>query len=216
MARPLPRGTPIYQLKVTLKDTKPPIWRRLLLPADVTMRRLHDILQIVVGWQESHLYIFEVGRTYIGEPDPEEDWREVRPAKSTKLDQVAPAAGAKFVYEYDFGDSWRHDILVEKVLPAEPDLAYPLCVAGRRAGPPEDCGGAWAYAELLEIIANPAHEEYGHTMTWLGGEFDPEVFDVAETNTVLRIAGFVRSVGEATATPPRSKPSHTRRHLRLL
>ena len=216
MARPLPRGTPIYQLKVTLKDTKPPIWRRFLVPADITMRRLHDILQIVVGWQESHLYIFEVGRTHIGEPDPEEDWREVRPAKSTTLNQVAPAAGAKFVYEYDFGDSWRHDILVEKVLPAEPGTNYPLCLAGRRAGPPEDCGGAWAYAELLEVIANPAHEEYASTMNWLGGEFDPEVFDVAETNTVLRIAGFVRSVGEATAKPPRAQPAQTRRHLRLL
>jgi hypothetical protein len=214
VARPLPRTTPIYQLKVTLKDTKPPIWRRLLVPADVTMRRLHDILQIVVGWQGSHLYMFEVGREYIGEPDPEE-WREVRPAKTTKLGQAAPAAGAKLVYEYDFGDSWRHDILVEKVLPAQSGANYPLCIAGRRASPPEDCGGAWAYAELLEVIANPAHEEFVSTMTWLGGEFDPEVFDVAETNTVLRIAGFVRSVGDATATPPRAEPAQTRRHLLL-
>ena len=216
MARPLPRSTPIYQLKVTLKDSKPPIWRRVLVPADVSVRRLHDILQVVVGWQDRHLYIFEVGRTYIGEPDPEEDWREVRPAKTTKLSQVAPAAGAKFVYEYDFGDSWRHDILVEKVVSAQPGADYPVCVAGRRASPPEDCGGAWAYAELLEVIANPAHEEYDSTMTWLGGEFRAQAFDVAETNTVMRIAGFVRSVAESTPKPPRSPEAQRRRHLRLL
>jgi hypothetical protein len=216
VARPLPRSTPIYQLKVTLKETKPPIWRRVLVPANVTMRRLHDILQVVMPWQDMHLYMFEVGRSYIGEPDPEEDWREVRPAKTTKLSEVAPAAGAKFVYEYDFGDSWRHDILVEKVLPAQPGADYPACIAGRRASPPEDCGGAWGYAELLELIANPAHEEYDSTMTWLGGKFDPDAYDVAEINTVLRIAGFVRSVAETTSKPPRAQPAQMRRHLRLL
>jgi hypothetical protein len=215
VARPLPRSTPIYQLKVTLKDTKAPIWRRFLVPGNVTMRRLHDILQVVMPWQDMHLYMFEVGREYIGEPDPEE-WREVRPAKTTKLGQAAPAAGAKLVYEYDFGDSWRHDILVEKVLPAQPGADYPVCVAGRRASPPEDCGGAWGYEEMLAVIANPAHEEYDSTMTWLGGEFDPDVYDVAEINTILRIAGFVRSVAETTPKPLRAEPAQMRRHLRLV
>ena len=215
MTRTLPRSTPIYQLKVTLKDTKPPVWRRFLVPGNVTMRRLHDILQVVMPWQDMHLYMFEIGREYIGEPDPEE-WREVRPAKTTKLSQVAPAAGAKFMYEYDFGDSWRHDLLVEKVLSAEPGADYPVCLAGRRASPPEDCGGAWGYRELLEVIANPEHEEYASTMTWLGGEFDPDVYDVAEINTVLRIAGFVRSVAGTPPRPLRAGRAEMRRHLRLL
>jgi hypothetical protein len=216
MGRTLPRTTTIYQLKVTLKETKPPIWRRVLVPADVTMRRLHDILQVVMGWSDTHLYMFEVGRTYIGEPDPEEDLREVRSAKTTKLNQVAPSAGAKLVYEYDFGDSWRHGILVEKVLPAQPAARYPVCVAGRRACPPEDCGGAWGYAELLEVIADPEHDEYGSTMAWLGVGFHPDDFDVAETNAVLGLSGVVRTVAESAPKQPRSPSAQPRRHLRLL
>lgn len=196
MARSLPSTARIYQLKVTLKDIKPPIWRRVVVPADITLHRLHEVLQTALGWTDSHLYIFEVGPepTYFGDPDLVEDWADLRPSRTTKLSRVAPAAGAKVVYEYDLGDSWRHDILVEKVLPARVGAGYPMCLAGKRACPPEDCGGVWAYAELLDVIADPAHEEHESMMTWLGGSFDPEDFDLFEVNFLLDGRGLMRRV----------------------
>jgi hypothetical protein len=196
MARSLPSTARIYQLKVTLKDIKPPIWRRVLVPADITLHRLHEVLQTVLGWTDSHLYLFEVGvePTYFGDPELVEDWADLRPSRTTKLSRVAPAAGAKVVYEYDLGDSWRHDIRVEKVLPAHVGASYPMCLAGKRACPPEDCGGVWGYAELLEVIADPAHEEHESMMAWLGGSFDPEDFDLVEVNFLLDGRGLMRRV----------------------
>lgn len=110
---------------------------------------------------------------------------EMRSARTAKVSQVAPNARAKFVYVYDFGDSWDHQIVVEKVLPAEPGVRYPICTDGKRAGPPEDCGGVWGYAELLDIIQDPTHPEYEERMEWLGKGFDPEAFDLAAINSVL-------------------------------
>src|SRR3990170_4395665 len=131
--------TEIYQIKVTINGSKPPIWRRLLVPSDVTLARLHDIIQMVMGWYDAHLHQFIVGDTFYGVPHPDyEDWVEMQDERQFRLNEIAPGERSKFVYEYDFGDSWEHVVLVEKVLPPEPGLRYPLCIKGRRACPPED------------------------------------------------------------------------------
>ena len=176
----------IYQLKVTLKGVRPPIWRRLLVPGDVSFARLHDILQLAMGWEGAHLHQFEVGSRRIAmkggefEDDlPAEDERRVRLVERVRL------AKTRFSYEYDFGDSWIHDILVEKIHAPEPGIRYPQCVAGRRACPPEDSGGAWGYRELLRKLAHPKHEEHKEVLEWLGGAFDPEAFDLDRVNAGL-------------------------------
>jgi hypothetical protein len=180
--------TSIHQLKVTLTGTKPPIWRRIQVASSINLRRLHDVIQAAMGWTQSHLYQFELGDVCYGEPDPEYGM-PIRSAKSTPLRRIAPEPGAKFTYQYDFGDNWQHQIVVEKVLPPEPGVAYPRCVAGRRACPPEDCGGVWGYAEFLEAIRDPEHEEHEAMLEWVGGAFDPEAFDLREVNQVLTNLG---------------------------
>jgi len=179
----------IYQFKVNLKESKPPIWRRFQVSGNVTLHRLHLILQDVMGWTNSHLYRFDIGGIQYSIPDPvEDDFNELHfvDSRRTKLSKVAPREKARFTYEYDFGDSWEHQILVEKILPPEPGAQYPICLAGKRACPPEDCGGIWGYDDLLEIIRDPTHEEYDRMTEWLGGPFDPEEFNIDQVNRSLR------------------------------
>jgi hypothetical protein len=181
-------SAPIYQLKVTLKGSKPPIWRRIQVPSDISLYKLHQILQVVMGWTDSHLYQFVVselfGKVYYGEPVPEYG-AEMKSARRMKLNQVASAEKDTFIYEYDFGDCWDHQILVEKILPAAVGVRYPLCLVGKRACPPEDCGGIWGYAELLETIKDPADPEYASMREWLDESFDPEEFDLEDVNQLL-------------------------------
>ncbi len=179
--------TSIYQIKVTLEDSRPPIWRRLLVPGDVTLAQLHDIIQIAMGWEGYHLHQFIVGKTYYGEPHPDyEPWAEMRDERKVTLRQIAPREGMKFRYEYDFGDSWLHQILVEKILPPEPGKGYPVCIKGQRACPPEDVGGIWGYYNFLEAIQDPEHPEHEDYLEWIGGEFDPEEFDLEGVNKALQ------------------------------
>jgi len=173
----------VYQLKVTLKNSKPPIWRRIQVNSDINLYRLHQNLQVMMGWTDSHLHQFIVHGEYYGTPDPD---FEVTNEKSIKLDRVVSEAGDKFFYEYDFGDSWEHSILVEKILQPETGVNYPICLDGKRACPPEDCGGIWAYGDLLEAIQDPAHPEHEEMLEWLGGRFDPEEFDVDMVNQRLK------------------------------
>jgi hypothetical protein len=179
---------PIYQLKITLKGFRPPIWRRVLVPSDFTLARLHWVMQAAMGWTNSHLHHFRVGETYYSLPFPGTDWEDAdeEDARRVKLAQVAPRAKAKFEYEYDFGDSWDHEILVEKILPPEPGAKYPLCIVGKGACPPEDVGGVWGYAEFLKAIADPEHKEHEMYLEWIGGGFDPDAFDLDEVNRALR------------------------------
>ena len=177
----------IYQLKVTLKGSKPPIWRRLLVPSDVTLARLHHIIQTAMGWWDYHLHQFTVGESYFGVPDPDyDDWMDMQDERKFKLNQIAPGEKSRFLYEYDFGDSWEHVILVEKVLPPQAGATYPVCIKGRRARPPEDVGGIWGYADFLQAIRDPSHPEHEGYVEWIGGEFDPEAFDLDEVNAALR------------------------------
>lgn len=177
----------IYQIKVTLEGSRPPIWRRLLVPANVTLAQLHDIIQIAMGWEGYHLHQFIIGRTYYEEPDPDYgSWMEMRDEHKVTLRQIAPGEGMKFRYEYDFGDSWMHQILVEKILPSEPGKVYPVCIKGKRACPPEDVGGIWGYYNFLEAIQDPEHPEHGDYLKWIGGKFDPEAFDLEKVNRALQ------------------------------
>ena len=181
-----PEAVPVYQLKVTLNDIKPPIWRRIQVRGDVTLFKLHKILQAVMEWEDYHLHQFTVGEDYYAIPSPDDPWpMETKNEKRAKLFQVAPAEKARFVYEYDFGDSWYHDILVEKILHPEERQKHPVCQAGKRSGPPEDCGGIGGYYEFLEAISNPKHLNHEDMLDWSGGDFDPERFDMGEINRLL-------------------------------
>ncbi len=186
--RPKRRGPPVaYQLKVTLKGSKPPIWRRLLVRSDTPLPTLSDVLLAAMGWLNYHLHQFVVDGEYIGVPD-EDDWTQVADEADLRLDQIAPGEGSRFVFEYDFGDSWEHQVLVEKVVPLEPGGVYPRCLAGRRACPPEDVGGIYGYEGFLDALRDPSHPEHGEYLEWVGGEFDPEAFDLDAVNAAVRVA----------------------------
>jgi hypothetical protein len=177
----------IYRLKVTLEETEPAIWRRILVPSTITLHRLHLILQEVMGWTNSHLYRFKVGVKEYGEPDPDNDFNELHfsDSKRTKLGQVVTDKGYTFIYEYDFGDSWIHELVVENILEPVTGARYPICLEGERACPPEDCGGPYGYSRLLGIIVNPEHDEYRETITWLGRRFRPALFSMEKVNRYL-------------------------------
>ncbi len=179
-------GSP-YQLKISLLEIEPEIWRRLLVPRGVRLDRLHEILQVAMGWTNSHLHEFRVGDTRYGEPDPEFDERDVRDERNVRLFEVAPGVNDSFLYEYDFGDSWEHLVVVEKIL-TRPEGAgdLPVCLAGARACPPEDCGGVPGYESFLQAIGDPTHEEHQAMLTWVGGSFDPEAFDLKSVNRLLQ------------------------------
>jgi hypothetical protein len=159
----------IYQLKVTLRGTSPAIWRRLLVPAGLTLDVLHDVLQLAMGWDDSHLHEFRIGGKRFGKPDPDDRLMGLDPVgneRTVHLFRALGKVGAKAVYTYDFGDSWEHAIIVEKVLPPERGVAYPVCVGGKLHCPPEDCGGIPGYYNLLEAIRDPGHPE--HRTCWIG------------------------------------------------
>ncbi|MBD3286010.1 plasmid pRiA4b ORF-3 family protein, partial [candidate division WOR-3 bacterium] len=147
----------IYQFKVTLKGIEPEIWRRILMPADSTFWELHVAIQDAMGWKDMHLHEFKVknpdsGNVHrIGLPDDEDEFgRDTLPGWKIRIDQYFTSIGTSANYWYDFGDDWMHTIKLEKILPREKGAEYPTCIAGKRACPPEDCGGPWGYAELLE------------------------------------------------------------------
>jgi hypothetical protein len=178
-------GEEIYQLKVTLKGSKPPIWRRIQVAGDTRLDRLHLILQTVMGWENYHLHQFIVGGTWFGEPSPD-DYYEVEDERRVTLARIARGEKFKFTYEYDFGDGWEHELLVEKILAPESGAAYPRCLTGKRACPPEDVGGVWGYADFLEAVRNPSHPEHKDMQRWAGGNFDPAAFDLAAVNLMLQ------------------------------
>lgn len=179
------KDVPIYQLKVSLREISPPIWRRLQVRGDITLYKLHGLLQAIMGWTNSHLYAFDVGKAEYGPPDGPSG-HLVEDDRRARLQKVAAAEGAAFIYKYDFGDGWEHDVVVEKIIPAEADARYPICVAGARACPPEDCGGPPGYDSLIEAIANPNLPDAHDILEWVGGRFDPEAFDLMEINRRMR------------------------------
>ncbi len=176
----------VFQLKVTLRGIKPPIWRRVVVDGSATLDEVHDVIQAAFGWWNSHLHEFRIGGRDYGVPDPDWDMSQVLDETRYRLDKLA-AEGDKFRYVYDFGDDWDHDVTVEKVLARDNVDSVPACIAGKRACPPEDCGGTWGYEEYLTAIADPSHPRHAELIEWGGGDFDPEAFDPAEFDDNLRL-----------------------------
>lgn len=184
-------GKAVYQLKATILETKPPVWRRVLVPEDITLARLHEVLQGAFGWWDCHLHEFEIDGVQYGVDDGE-GWEPPKDERRAKLRNIVRERSS-FLYVYDFGDYWRHRVVVEKVLPVDAGATYPACTGGRRACPPEDCGGPWGFQEFLAAIADPDHEEHESMLEWVGGSFDPSAFDASQFGHQLDLARLVSS-----------------------
>ena len=169
---------------MTLQRVRPPVWRRFTVRDDITLPKLHALLQIIMGWTDSHLHQFVVGGKRFNHP--EFDLPPPRQNEgSARLRDVLKKPADRLVYEYDFGDGWEHAVVLEQVLPHEPRARYPVILDGRRACPPEDCGGASGYAHLLEVLAASDHPEHEDLREWVGGKFNSERFDVGALNRVF-------------------------------
>nr|WP_294544582.1 plasmid pRiA4b ORF-3 family protein [uncultured Rhodopila sp.] len=196
-------------LKITLRHVKPPIWRRVLMPGGMTLADLHLAIQAVMGWGDSHLHAFDINGEQYGDPTTTDD---VASERRLTLSTLARNGVTRFTYTYDFGDDWEHDILIEKAPPAHSAKAFPACIGGKRNCPPEDCGGAWGYAELLPILADPANPRHDEMREWLGEDFDPEAFSVEDADTSLA-AFFARKepAADAELDLPAPAPRRKRR-----
>jgi len=177
----LPEMGDVFELRIRLRAIEPEIWRRLLVPAEVPLGVLNEVIQVAFGWQNSHLHDFLVGNIRFGMTDVEDEIFAVDEF-AAPLGAIANV-GSTFLYRYDFGDDWEHDVTVERVS-ADGDGGF-TCSGGARACPPEDCGGTHGYANLLEILSDPSHPEHRETKAWAGRRFDPEKFDVAAVNRKL-------------------------------
>jgi hypothetical protein len=183
-----PRTKPtgeVYQMKITLDYTKPPIWRRVLLPSSYFLEELHVVIQNLFDWQDCHMHCFRCNGVEYGD-DASMAGEECEPEEGVRLSELELDVGSKFQYVYDFGDDWQHTILLEKVLPYDKNEMYPVCTAARRAAPPEDCGGVPGYYMMLEALEDPEHPQHGEFMEWLGGNLDPSRVDIKEINNIFK------------------------------
>lgn len=173
----------VYQIKITLKNSKPPIWRRIQVPENYTFWDLHCAITDSMGWLDYHLHEFAVRDPETGEDVligiPGDD-EEMTLGWNLKIKTHFTAEGTEIPYTYDIGDNWEHAVVLENVLPRETGMKYPRCIDGKRACPPEDCGGIWGYYEMLAIVSDRKHKEYVETVTWLGKTFDPEKFNITD------------------------------------
>lgn len=181
----------VYQIKVTIEDIQPPIWRRLIVPANITFYKLHKIMQAAFGWQDYHLFEFEFPGILVHVPDPEFMYDDVeeKNAKREKINKYFEEYST-FRYIYDMGDYWRHEVVIEKMMKPDADVKYPVCMDGERHRPPEDVGGIGGYEGFLEIIKDPSNPEYNEMLEWAekdtgGRKFDPEYFYLNEVNRKL-------------------------------
>lgn len=176
----------IIALKITLKDTKPAIWRKVQVPSNVTFFDLHHIFQISMGWTNSHLFEFQVGDYKLGYVNDNLDGMEdTADAGAVLLDLLLLKKGLQFGYLYDFGDYWQHIVVVEKLMEIKKGVVYPVCTGGEMACPHEDSGGIWGHYQNMEIIKDPKHPEYKETKRWLGRGYDPLKFDIDKVNKEL-------------------------------
>jgi hypothetical protein len=174
-----------YLLKIKLLGVRPPVWRRFVVPKDIMLSQLHDVIQIVMGWTDSHLHQFLIdGKRYTKSPEwPIDGYEE----KTYRLGSLVKGNGSTFQYRYDFGDEWRHDLIVEDDDYLLPEAAEVFtCLNGKRACPPEDVGGVYGYLELCEALQDPDHEERDHWVEWIGDDFDSEYFNLEEVNAQLK------------------------------
>ena len=179
----------IYQLKITLKDIAPPIFRILQIKGNASLGKLHDYIQGVMGWNDCHMHEFKIkGKQYQAKAQMDNDLDTTKAYDERKytIKQLLNE-GDTFEYIYDYGDYWEHEIIVEKILEPEEEVYYPICVYGERACPPEDCGGEIGYEDLLIALNDPTHEEHEHYKEWAGEDFDPDKFDLKATNWILEL-----------------------------
>lgn len=185
----------IYQLKITLVGSKPPIWRRFLVKSDTLFSDLHLIIQTTMGWTNSHLHQFIIGNDSF-QPDYEgmDDDGYSQPYTDKRLNDFLENENSKLVYEYDFGDSWNHEIVLEKILEEDKNIFYPVCTDGKNACPVEDCGGIWGYEDLVKVLKNKKHPEHEEMKEWLGLEededFDPKEFNKEYINESLKSENY--------------------------
>jgi hypothetical protein len=185
----IPSSERLYQFKITLVESKPPIWRRIQVK-NSTLDKFHERIQTAMGWTNSHLHRFEIKGERYGDPENLDDGYDdfhCVDSKTTKISDIVPKDGKRihFLYLYDFGDNWRHEVIFEGCLRAESGQRYPLCLEGQRACPPEDVGGIWGYADFLEALADPSHEEHEEFKQW-AGNFDPEEFDTEKMTKMMK------------------------------
>jgi hypothetical protein len=179
-----------YQLKISLLYSEPLIWRRVQVPGSMTLSRLHDVIQLCMGWTDSHLHQFMIGNNFYGPVDLDGNLSEIKILDETrfKLCDLEGDMRLRFMYEYDFGDGWMHEIKIEKVIaPDEKSPKHPVLLAGKRACPPEDIGGPPGYENFLAAISDPENEEHEEMRDWYGSDdFDPEYFEMVEINKILK------------------------------
>jgi hypothetical protein len=178
----------IYQVQIALAEYRPKIWRRILIQPDLPLSDFHIAIQIAMGWKNAHLHQFIKNKTFYTERFEDDwGWGSMRKVdyKDLKISDLLEKVKDKIDYEYDFGDSWHHDIILEKILTIDNKMKYPICVDGKLACPPEDCGGIWGYANILNVLNNPTSKEYAELLDWLGGESDPNKFDKDAVNKIF-------------------------------
>ena len=183
---PVKKIKAVFQLHVSLVDIDPPIWRSVQVLEDMKLSRLHRVFQMLFNWEDYHLHDFRVGGRIYSVPDPDDAWNErtVVDERVVPLQRIVERVGDTFEYLYDFGDEWRHKVLLEAILLPGPDAIYPRCVAGARNGPPEDAGGPYGYADYLQAVADPRHEDHKEKLAWRG-RWDPEAFSIDVVNRSL-------------------------------
>lgn len=175
----------IYQVKVTLKGIRPAVWRRILVPSTITLPQLHMVLQAAMGWSDTHLHQFVANDRNYGVPDPDFDG-SVTDERRVRLNQIMREEKDSLTYQYDFGDGWEHDVVLEKVLPFDGKTSLPFCSAGKRACPPEDVGGPMGYRNFLRALEDSEHPEHESFRAWIGNEFDAEHFDRRAVNVAFK------------------------------
>ncbi len=184
----------IYQLYIELQDLEPAVWRRIQVPAEMELADLHKVLQVVMGWTNSHLHQFIKTNVFYSprtEGD-EEFWDEAMNKDYTgvTIGDLLKEKQDMIDYEYDYGDSWIHTVLLEDILEKDVYPMYPLCLGGERHCPPEDCGGVWGYVDILNVLKNIKHPEYKHYKAWLGNKFNPDKFELDDINKSLRLPDY--------------------------
>ncbi len=177
----------IYQIKLSLKDVEPIVWRRFQVPGSYSLNKLHKVIQVLMDWSEYHIYEFKVDDMAYGIPD-DECYYNLKDARRYKLNKVL-IEGRNILYTYDFGDNWESILEIEKAEMSDLELKHPLCLAGKQAAPPEDTGGPWGYTDLLKLLGTPLSEDENEKelRAWVGEDFDPGYFDLEETNLILKM-----------------------------
>ncbi len=179
------------QIKIALNNIKPMIWRRILVPNDITLSEFHEYIQCAMEWEEAHLHSFTSvdKRIFVPVFEAEDLDERCEDESQISLVEVLQKKGDKLYYCYDFGDNWEHTITVEKVRPIADIDNYDFCLGGKRACPPEDCGGVPGYQRLIKILSTPTHEEYQEVKEWLGDFYNPEYFDIDKVNVMFEMDG---------------------------